>query len=194
MLGCKSPVDIQCPAGDGRVDLAELTDALGKLNPSAPLSAARDSALDVFLLFDKDRNDRCGRAAFAAAPSPTPLLARRSRMHCLLTLWHAPCPGTSDSACARARRTLNKEEFGQFLETWCGAWGARACLRDVSRAEEHACMRGHSRVPPYPSCQRQHVAGPPTVRPSFSARAMQQADFRQGWCSHARRRQPKPIP
>ncbi len=122
------------------MDLAELTDALGKLNPSAPLSAARDSALDVFLLFDKDRNDRCGRAAFAAAPFPTPLLARRSGLQCLLTLWHAQHPGRSESACARARRTLNKEEFGQFLETWCGARGAGVCVRDVSRALQHACM------------------------------------------------------
>lgn len=45
-------------SGDGRVDLRELTEALYKLKPEAPLSAARDSALDIFLLFDKDRNDR----------------------------------------------------------------------------------------------------------------------------------------
>ncbi|KAK9819558.1 hypothetical protein WJX81_001914 [Elliptochloris bilobata] len=71
-------------SGDGRVDLRELTEALYKLNPNAPLSAARDSALDIFLLFDKDRNDR----------------------------------------------TLNREEFGQFLETWCLQTGSK--LDDIA--------------------------------------------------------------
>lgn len=47
-----------CLTGNGRVDLRELTEALYKLQPNAPLSAARDSALDIFLLFDKDRNDQ----------------------------------------------------------------------------------------------------------------------------------------
>ena len=39
---------------DGQVDLRELTLALGKLNPELPLSEAKDSATDFFVLFKVD--------------------------------------------------------------------------------------------------------------------------------------------
>lgn len=39
---------------DGRVDLAELTAGLKKFKPDASADAARSSALDVLLLFDKN--------------------------------------------------------------------------------------------------------------------------------------------
>ena len=39
---------------DGQADLRELTLALGKLNPELPLSEAKDSATDFFVLFKVD--------------------------------------------------------------------------------------------------------------------------------------------
>jgi Ca2+-binding EF-hand superfamily protein len=39
---------------DGKVDLAELTIGLKKFKPDASANAARSSALDVLLLFDKN--------------------------------------------------------------------------------------------------------------------------------------------
>lgn len=39
---------------DGKVDLAELTAGLKKFKPDASGEAARSSALDVLLLFDKN--------------------------------------------------------------------------------------------------------------------------------------------
>ncbi|KAK9835568.1 hypothetical protein WJX74_003217 [Apatococcus lobatus] len=41
---------------DGRIDLKEVALGLKSVNPRASLSAARKSALDVFLLFDADKN------------------------------------------------------------------------------------------------------------------------------------------
>ncbi|KAK9861947.1 hypothetical protein WJX84_002388 [Apatococcus fuscideae] len=50
---------------DGRIDLKEVAFALKSVNPRASLSAARQSALDVFLLFDKDKNRYLDKEEFS---------------------------------------------------------------------------------------------------------------------------------
>ena len=60
-----------------RIDLKEVTLGLKSINPRAPLSAARKSALDVFLLFDADKNRCVGLGAL-------PILPRTPAVQCLI--------------------------------------------------------------------------------------------------------------